>query len=201
MNVKFLSLCYMYIIFRQVINLKSNTMKKFLSILAVAMLLVACGQQQKKAEPTVEQKAVEYAKQLIEIAENEDEAALLALAEEIDAWYESLSEEDKAKADEAVAAYEEEALASLEEEEEEYYDEYEVEEFECGGDDDSWGEPTIGEMADYHALTILEATDNDDDAAVQEAVAEMERWYSELDERDKAVANAVLAEYDLEFEQ
>ena len=56
-------------------------------------------------------------------------------------------------------------------------------------------------MADYHALTILEAIDNDDDAAVQEAVAEMERWYSELDERDKAVANAVLAEYDLEFEQ
>lgn len=201
MSVKFLSLCYMYIIIRQVINLKSNTMKKFLSILAVAMLLVACGQQQKKAEPTVEQKAVEYAKQLIEIAENEDEAALLALAEEIDAWYESLSEEDRAKAEEAVAAYEEEALAALEEEEEECYDEYEVEEFECGGDDDSWGEPTIGEMADYHALTILEAIDNDDDAAVQEAVAEMERWYSELDERDKAVANAVLAEYDLEFEE
>lgn len=112
-------MCYMYIIIRQVINLKSNTMKKFLSILAVAMLLVACGQQ-KKAEPTVEQKAVEYAKQLIEIAENEDEAALLALAEEIDAWYESLSEEDRVKAEEAVAAYEEEALAALEEEEEEY---------------------------------------------------------------------------------
>lgn len=75
-------------------------MKKILSVLALAMLLVACGGEKKK-ELTVEEQAKAYCEQAYEALQAGDMEKLMTIGEEVEKWYEGLSDEDKAKADAA----------------------------------------------------------------------------------------------------
>jgi ABC-type glycerol-3-phosphate transport system substrate-binding protein len=131
-------------------------MKKLFLILAASAVLFACGGGNKKA-PTVEEKAVEYTKQIMELEESGDYEKLMELAEEMEAWAKGLTPEEQERADEAILKYLEgvdpEFAADEEyydDEEEYYYDEdeeyYEDEEFEMSSSE--WDE-VLDEYEEY----------------------------------------------------
>lgn len=87
-------------------------MKKLFTILAMAILLVACGGNNSKKdakeqtvevkEQTVEEKAVAYFSGLLDAYKAGDLDACLELAEEMEEWGSNLNEEDGAKAQNAM---------------------------------------------------------------------------------------------------
>lgn len=105
-------------------------MKKLFLILAATVVLFACGNGSKKKALTVEEQAVAYYERMMNADGDWDK--MDALMEEIEKWYEGLSEEDQEKAD---AAMEKAMYADFEGEEDDWYsdeeeDEYEYEEVE-----------------------------------------------------------------------
>lgn len=73
-------------------------MKKIIILVAALGLLMACGGNSKKAELTVEQKAVSYMEQLMDAELAGDAEKVTKLEAELEEWAESLSDEDEAKA-------------------------------------------------------------------------------------------------------
>ena len=124
-------------------------MKKLFLILAASAVLFACGGGNQKAKssaaeenkaPTVEEKAVEYTKKVMELEESGDYVKLMELADEMQKWAEGLTPEEQERADKAIMKYMEGVdpeFASDEEyydDEEEYY--YDDEDDEYYGDED-----------------------------------------------------------------
>lgn len=107
-------------------------MKKLFLILAASAVLFACGGGNKKAQ-TVEEKAVEYTKKVMELEESGDYVKLMELAEEMQKWAEGLTPEEQERAEEAIMKYMEGVdpdFATDEEyydDDEEYYEEEEIE--------------------------------------------------------------------------
>ena len=96
-------------------------MKKFFVLMMVAAMSIACGgnnaeKKEGEVKLTVEQQVKDYEKQIEELTKQYEAAVeagdfekieklekkVAELAEEADKWYEGLSKEDKAKADEAM---------------------------------------------------------------------------------------------------
>jgi hypothetical protein len=94
-------------------------MKKFIAILAMGLMLIACGgNNSKKSEGSteskqcaqencteancLESKAVYFTSSLLEAYESGDEEAFVKIAEEMGPWTESLSEEENEKSSAAV---------------------------------------------------------------------------------------------------
>lgn len=124
-------------------------MKKILAFVAAISVLMACGGNSGKKQ-TVEQKAVSYVQQLLKFEENEDYEQLEKLEAEMQKWYESLSDEDKAKADEAAMKY----IEELE-------NEYEAEKCceatkECACDEECTYEEVVAEEEEEVAATANE---------------------------------------------
>lgn len=106
-------------------------MKKLFLILAASAVLFACGGGNKKAQ-TVEEKAVEYTKQAMELEESGDYVKLMELGNEMQKWAEGLTPEEQERAEKAIMKYMEEVdpeFAADEEyyDDEEYYEDDEVE--------------------------------------------------------------------------
>ncbi len=76
-------------------------MKKILSILAMALLVVACGSEEKKPL-TVEEQAKAYAQRIYDLGSNNQTAEMNELVAEWSKWYSELSPEDKVKAAKAT---------------------------------------------------------------------------------------------------
>lgn len=87
-------------------------MKKLLSFLAVALLVVACANEEKKPL-TVEEQAKAYVEDMIDALNEGNAEEFKAVGEAVEAWQAKLSEEDKTKAEEAVKEYEEEFIEAL----------------------------------------------------------------------------------------
>lgn len=77
-------------------------MKKILAIMFAAALLVACGGEKKQ---TVEELAKAKIEAVVLAAEAGDMEKVEKLMVEADEWYETLSEDDKAKADKVMEKY------------------------------------------------------------------------------------------------
>ncbi len=100
-------------------------MKKLFLILAASAVLFACGGGNKKAQ-TVEEKAVEYTKKVMELEESGDYVKLMELAEEMQKWAEGLTPEEQERAEEAIMKYMEGVDPDFATDEE-YYEEEEIE--------------------------------------------------------------------------
>ncbi len=74
-------------------------MRKFLSIFAVALLMVACGA---KSTMTIEDKFVNYLEQINEAVKGGDIAQAEVLIAETEKWYGSLSEKEQLEAEKAL---------------------------------------------------------------------------------------------------
>ena len=83
-------------------------MKKILILVAACALMMACGQ-------SVEKKAIDYAEQAIEALKDGELGKFIEIGEEMETWYETLTEEEKAKVDEATQKWEKENADKLEE--------------------------------------------------------------------------------------
>lgn len=109
-------------------------MKKLFLILAATVVLFACGNGSKKKALTVEEQAVAYYEQMMNADGDWDK--MDALMEEIEKWYEGLSEEDQEKAD---AAMEKAMYADFEGDEDDWYSDEEDEDDDWYADeDDDW---------------------------------------------------------------
>jgi len=93
-------------------------MKKLFLILAATVVLFACSNGSKKKALTVEEQAVAYYEQMMNADGDWDK--MDALMEEIEKWYDGLSEEDQEKAN---AAMEKAMYADLEGDDDWYSDE------------------------------------------------------------------------------
>ena len=90
-------------------------MKKIIiAAIAFAMLVACGGSNGKKAEVTVEDKAVQLSEQLLDAMASGDEEKMEAIEEQMEEWYENPSEEDQKKADEAAEKWAEENEEKLE---------------------------------------------------------------------------------------
>ena len=85
-------------------------MKKIMILVAAAMFMVACGNSGEKKQQTVEEKVVEYNEKMLKVLESGDEAAFEKISSEGEAWMESLSAEDKEKAEAAARKWEEDNM-------------------------------------------------------------------------------------------
>lgn len=112
-------------------------MKRLFLILAATLVLFACGNGSKKKALTVEEQAVAYYEQMMNADGDWDK--MDALMEEIEKWYDSLSEEDQEKAN---AAMEKAMYADFEGDDEDWYSDEEDEEDDWYSDeedeDDDW---------------------------------------------------------------
>ena len=89
-------------------------------LVAAAMFMVACGNSGEKKQQTVEEKVVkqqtveekvvEYNEKMLKVLESGDEAAFEKISSEGEAWMESLSAEDKEKAEAAARKWEEDNM-------------------------------------------------------------------------------------------
>ena len=85
-------------------------MKKIMILVAAAMFMVACGNSGEKKQQTVEEKVVEYNEKMLKVLESGDEAAFEKISSEGEAWMESLSAEDKEKAEAAARKWEQDNM-------------------------------------------------------------------------------------------
>ena len=117
-------------------------MKKLFLILAASAVLFACGGGNQKAKssvaeenkvPTIEEKAVEYTKKVMELEESGDYVKLMELADEMQKWAEGLTPEEQERAEEAIMKYMEGVDPEFADDkeyyddDEEYYEDDEVE--------------------------------------------------------------------------
>ena len=82
-------------------------MKKLFVIMVAALAFVAC-QEEKKAEPTVEERMETYMNDIYEAAESQDYADFIDLTTELQKYLKDLSEEDVEKANAAAENWREE---------------------------------------------------------------------------------------------
>ena len=163
-------------------------MKKLFLILAASAVLFACGGGNKKAQ-TVEEKAVEYTKKVMELEESGDYVKLMELADEMKKWAEGLTPEEQERAEEAIKKYMEGVdpdFATDEEyyddDEEYYYDDdeeyYEDDEVEMSSSE--WDEvlDEYEEYVDEYIERYKDAMDGDMDAMTE--VAEMSEELAEF---------------------
>lgn len=124
-------------------------MKKLFLILAASALLFACGGNSKTKKLTVEEQAVEYAKQLIEAEESGDYDACVELEASMVEWAESLSAEDQEKAERALIKYLLDLEVSEYDDEDDYYDD----------EDEDWIEDYVEDAYDTAAEYAKDAYD------------------------------------------
>ena len=168
-------------------------MKKLFLILAASAVLFACGGN-KKAQ-TVEEKAVEYTKKVMELEESGDYVKLMELAEEMQKWAEGLTPEEQERAEEAIKKYMEGVdpdFATDEEyyddDEEYYYDDdeeyYEDDEVEVSSSE--WDEvlDEYEEYVDEYIELYKDAMDGDMDAMTElaEMSEELAEFATEIDD-------------------
>ena len=132
-------------------------MKKLFLILAATVVLFACGNGSKKKALTVEEQAVAYYEQMMNADGDWDK--MEALMEEIEKWYDGLSEEDQEKAD---AAMEKAMYADFEGEDDDWYadeeDDWDAEEDEEDEEDDDWYLDEEDEEDEYEYEEVEEVT-------------------------------------------
>ena len=76
-----------------------TTMKKLFLLLAIAGVMASCGGEEKKS---VEEQAKAYINEMKAAAEAGDQEKFEKIAEESQAWYDGLSDADKAAADKVM---------------------------------------------------------------------------------------------------
>lgn len=193
-------------------------MKKIMVLFAAAALVVACGgsgsgkkdaknNENQTEKQTVEQIAADYAKKILDAQENDDFATLEKLANELEAWGNSLSEEDQMKADAAMMK----VLNGGD------VDAKNCEPEDCCCEPETvccepvtdCCEPSCGDdcTCDVEAIAskvrmlndkMMNAIMNNDLEAVEKITAEGEAWFESLSEEELAVAEAAQAQWEEE---
>ena len=155
-------------------------MKKLFLILAATVVLFACGNGSKKAM-TVEEQAVAYYEQMMNADGDWDK--MDALMEEIEKWYDGLSEEDQEKAN---AAMEKAMYADLEGDEEDEYEYEEVEEVTPVAVTNDWDEylDRYEDFVDGYIKVSKKAMNGDVNAALElsELAIELGEYAEELED-------------------
>ena len=191
-------------------------MKKIMVLFAAAALVVACGgsgsgkkdaknNENQTEKQTVEQIAADYAKKIMDAQENDDFATLEKLANELEAWGNSLSEEDQMKADAAmmkVLSGGDVDAKNCEPEDCCCEPETDCCETDCCepscGDDCTCDVEAIASKVRMLNDKMLNAIMNDDFEAVEKITAEGEAWFESLSEEELAVAEAAQAQWEEE---
>lgn len=137
-------------------------MKKIIITAIAFAMLVACGGNEKKV-PTVKDKAIQLMEKMVTTMEEGKLNQLSDIEEEMEDWYESLSEEEQEKVMEATAAWEEKNERRIEK----AYDKL--------------IEVKVNELSE-ELLTAMEKGDWD---AIENIEAEMEDWYESLSEEEQ----------------
>lgn len=191
-------------------------MKKIMVLFAAAALVVACGGSGKKdaknnenqtEKQTVEQIAADYAKKIMDAQENDDFATLEKLANELEAWGNSLSEEDQMKAEAAMMKVLNGGDVDAKNcEPEDCCCEPETDC--CEPETDCCAPEQCGDCTcDVEAIAskvrmlndkMMNAIMNNDFEAVEKITAEGEAWFESLSEEELAVAEAAQAQWEEE---
>ena len=191
-------------------------MKKIMVLFAAAALVVACGGSGKKdaknnenqtEKQTVEQIAADYAKKIMDAQENDDFATLEKLANELEAWGNSLSEEDQMKAEAAMMKVLNGGDVDAKNCEPEDYCCEPVTDC-CEPETDCCEPEQCGDCTcDVEAIAskvrmlndkMMNAIMNNDLEAVEKITAEGEAWFESLSEEELAVAEAAQAQWEEE---
>ena len=191
-------------------------MKKIMVLFAAAALVVACGGSGKKdaknnenqtEKQTVEQIAADYAKKIMDAQENDDFATLEKLANELEAWGNSLSEEDQMKAEAAMMKVLNGGDVDAKNCEPEDYCCEPVTDC-CEPETDCCEPEQCGDCTcDVEAIAskvrmlndkMMNAIMNNAFEAVEKITAEGEAWFESLSEEELAVAEAAQAQWEEE---
>lgn len=164
-------------------------MKKFLVLLTVCAMMVACGGNAEKKEKklSVREQTFEYCEKMLKAVENDDMEAMEAIAAEVDEWYESLTPEQQ---EEAAAA----DVEWAEKNEDRIYGEEPDEE--VAFEDESDDEVSVAEIACEYSELILVAMEDGDMEAVAELASVMQEWYEGLTPEQQEEADAAAEEWE-----